>query len=277
MLLGTDMDTKAFAWLGAVVLAPMICGAGPDGGALDGGGTELCPAEPGITECGREACDPVDADLAMLCVQNCCTADTKCGRRNGRIAGATCQPKSADPDPDCTPIMVSVVGMLGGCCMDDGVTCGLQDTTGLFGGGCVSRCMTASLVPDVMALSCDGATMMACSEPEGGGAGGQGGEGGAGGSGGAGGAGGAGGTDDAGLTGSAADAGVTSPGEPLQGAGAAAPPARTDRLVDAGADPEHAADSHADGGCSVRSRSVRSPGVVLLAVSLLAVVRRRRK
>jgi hypothetical protein len=193
----------------------MTGGSGGMGGL---GSLIMCPMDPGVSTCGSETCEAVDANLAMICVQNCCTSDMKCGRLNASPVGSkTCAPM-VNEDPDCPAIMVPVVGMVPGCCMDDGMTCGVQDQTGIFGGGCRSRCSAAILSSGIMDISCDGETMKACPAPMGGGSGGAGGMGGAagmagggdagdGGSGGSGGSGGKGGSGGAGGSGGSGGSG----------------------------------------------------------------------
>ena len=103
-------------------------GTGGNGGMGGVGSLLMCPMDPAIAKCGSETCEPVAANLAMICVQNCCTSDMKCGTLNASPVGTKmCAPK-VDEDPDCPA--VSILGMnIPGCCMDDKKTCGVQDQT----------------------------------------------------------------------------------------------------------------------------------------------------
>jgi len=140
----------------------------PAGGA--GGIPNLCPEDPGITACGSEICSPVEANLASICVQNCCTSDMKCGTRNA-IASTECVAKVTDTAmcPNVTLFGMQVPG----CCVPNETLCGVQDVSGLFGGGCVPRCRLAAISSEITNVSCaDGMPAGACTTAGAGGMGG---------------------------------------------------------------------------------------------------------
>jgi hypothetical protein len=127
------------------------------GGA--GGAANVCPVDPGIMICGSETCSEIEPSLAAICVQNCCTSDTKCGTHNA-LRSMGCLPKLVDESMCPT---TTVFGMeVPGCCVPNDTLCGIQDVSGLFGGGCVPRCTAATLSPGVTNVNCDGTPAGAC-------------------------------------------------------------------------------------------------------------------
>jgi hypothetical protein len=134
-------------------------GAGGAAGGGAGGAPNLCPADPGVMTCGSETCSEVEPSLASICVQNCCTSDMKCGTHNA-LRSMGCVPELVDESMCPT---ATVFGMeVPGCCVPNDTLCGVQDVSGLFGGGCVPRCSVAALSPGVTNVNCDGTPAGEC-------------------------------------------------------------------------------------------------------------------
>jgi hypothetical protein len=110
--------------------------------------------------CGSETCAEVEPSLAAICVQNCCTSDMKCGTHNA-IGPTACMPKLVDESMCPT---TTVFGMaVAGCCVPDQTLCGVQDVSGLFGGGCVPRCSLAAFQSGITNVNCaDGTPAGGC-------------------------------------------------------------------------------------------------------------------
>jgi hypothetical protein len=166
----TSSETKEGTSGNAVPMTPGDAGTSTGG---TGGSASPCPTDPGIMMCGTEACAPVEATLAQICVQTCCTEDMKCGTLNASPIGSkTCAPKLVDSSmcPAETILGTSVPG----CCAD-GTLCGLQDVSGVLGGGCVARCMVSTLVSGIANVNCTDGTPAGMCAAATGGAGGSGG------------------------------------------------------------------------------------------------------
>jgi hypothetical protein len=129
-------DTAGAAGAGAM---PMICGEQMD-----------------TTACGP--CPEVAANLAMICVQACCTADGQCGTLNNNAAlPGTCAPP-IENNSMC-PNEVILGTDVPGCCVEGTNTCGVVDLIGIAGGGCVDRAQASVLSP-LAPLNCDGTPVM---------------------------------------------------------------------------------------------------------------------
>ncbi|MDH5671147.1 MAG: hypothetical protein OEZ06_03300 [Myxococcales bacterium] len=116
----------------------------------------MCPADQGITSCGGAACAPVEANLAMICIQTCCTDTGACGQFNA-ASGEACRDVSGGSGHQCPDEMI-LGSSVPGCCVDGSNSCGVLDLTGLLGGGCIERSMAAIVAPGITALNCDGTT-----------------------------------------------------------------------------------------------------------------------
>src|SRR5690349_16022369 len=91
-------------------------------GGMGGSGGSFCPADPGITMCGATACPAVDPGLSMICVQTCCTDAMACGTRMAAIGGACNVPMENNTMCPNETVMGTMVP---GCCLMDGMTCGI--------------------------------------------------------------------------------------------------------------------------------------------------------
>jgi hypothetical protein len=162
-----DDDDDSGSQRGGSAGAPSGGGAGTGG---TGGAANTCPEDPGIMTCGSETCSEVEPSLAAICVRNCCTSDMKCGTQNG-IGPTACMPKLVD-ESMCP--MTTVFGMsVSGCCVPNQTLCGVQDVSGLFGGGCVPRCSLATFQSGITNVNCaDGTPAGECSTAGNGGMGG---------------------------------------------------------------------------------------------------------
>jgi hypothetical protein len=125
------------------------------GGTGTGGAGMLCPAGT-VTSCGGQACPAIAANLAMICVQSCCTADMKCGQHNA-ITNSACMDSSAIPAGMCPSEMI-FGQMVAACCVPNTNTCGILDATGLAGGGCIARSMVPAQLGALAPKNCDGTT-----------------------------------------------------------------------------------------------------------------------
>ena len=120
-------------------------------GAAGAGGGVACDMSVADEEmCGDTACPPIASPLP--CEVRCCTADNQCATLVATEAlPGTCQ---APLDDETLCPAETVLGqMVAGCCLPDGVTCGIDGT--LLGQGCVPR-ETISLAP----MNCDGTPVM---------------------------------------------------------------------------------------------------------------------
>ena len=131
--------------------------AGTGGAVATGTGTGGAAA-PAITECGGVMC-PAAGMIALL-RPTCCTADNKCGTASA-MTPTVCELPYVNTSK--CPETTILGQMVPGCCMDDMTTCGVKDISGLFGGGCNSRCSSAALSPGILPASCsDGVPMGMC-------------------------------------------------------------------------------------------------------------------
>ena len=196
----------------------------------------------GGPRCGSMTCQAVPPELSDF-AEVCCMDDA-CGYRAPSLSSECFSPQRlpAVQDLDCPALEASSV-TLPGCCLDDGVTCGvLEEALGL---GCLDRALLG--VP--VAIDCDGRSLGDAGADGGAGADGSAGSGGAGGASGAasGGAGGAGGSAGA------AGAGVGGTGGTVM----------TDASVDAGNADAGGGGSSASGGSGGTAGSCATCDLVL--------------
>jgi hypothetical protein len=129
------------------------------GTGTGGMGVPMCPAEPGPSMCGSEACTAPSGAQAMACFKTCCTADGKCGTHNALLdaSGSMCIPAYTN-DTMCPN--ETIFGQTAqGCCVMNSNDCGIYDT--LTGMGCLSR--TSPILSRLAMLApahCDGTPVM---------------------------------------------------------------------------------------------------------------------
>jgi hypothetical protein len=126
-----------------------------------GAGPLQCPEDQSPASCGGNACAAVAANLALACVQGCCTAGGTCGTFNAAAEGP-CLDVSGGSGHMCPSATVFDTDVPG-CCVEGGNACGVVDLTGIlaaFAGGDSQGCVPRTAVPPMIAelepLSCDG-------------------------------------------------------------------------------------------------------------------------
>jgi hypothetical protein len=133
-----------------------MTGAGTGTGGM---GVPMCPADPGPSMCGSEACTAPTGAQATACFKTCCTSDGKCGTHNALLdtSGSMCIAASTN-DTMCPNEMI--FGQTAqGCCVMNTNDCGIYDT--LTGMGCLSR--TSPILARFAMLkpaNCDGTPAM---------------------------------------------------------------------------------------------------------------------